>query len=618
MQRGGKWALAIALVITVAAVGQGAVLSGTGAAEIQQSGPTLTISDATVDEGEQTELTVVLSEVPDGLSGFLMTLETSDSSVATIEGASVSSAADGLTTVTPANDGSSIFVKGADLDDNTVAGDQDVELFTVTVQGQSAGTADIEVVSKNIDNDDGFDIEPVVQSGAVTVESTATPTPDPATPTPDPATPTPDPATPTPDPATPTPDPEPAFFEVSGLNAPQSATQGDLIDVSATVTNTGDESDTQTVGFRVDLDGDGALSDETFIISKEITLSSGESTSVEFTDLDTSVLPTGDLRHGIISDDGSAVTTITINEPEEPEPEPADYQVSELRAPDTVTQGETISPNAKVTNEGGDGNKTVEFRLDLNRDGELTDDEVVASKYVELDSGSSQTVSFGLTVPSDLAPDRYDHGIFTEDDSETDSILVNEKPPEGPDEPEEPEEPKEPEQPEEPEEPEQPEEPEEPDQPDQPDEGDGDDGSDGDAVPTHYQVDFVEGEPIEQFDLSEGRTYHGEGRFISNNVVSDDNEPADSEPVGTYESVGCEVSYSDISYNASTGEAVITVSVADDGSCAGITLSLAGYELPEGENTWTLDNAEDQELTDFETVTLEAGEDATLTIDVDG
>ncbi|WP_256411348.1 BGTF surface domain-containing protein [Halorubrum rubrum] len=99
---------------------------------------------------------------------------------------------------------------------------------------------------------------------------------------------------------------EPANFEVSDLD-PQdvTVTQGDAIDVSATIENTGENSATQTVEFQVDGDA---------VADQDVELDGGEDTTVEFTDIDTSSLDPGDYEHGVFTDDDSQTATLTVEE----------------------------------------------------------------------------------------------------------------------------------------------------------------------------------------------------------------------------------------------------------------------------------------------------------------
>jgi len=98
-----------------------------------------------------------------------------------------------------------------------------------------------------------------------------------------------------------------------------------------------------------------------------------------------------------------------------------------LSAPDTAAPGDTITVSADVTNNGSvAAQSTVEFRLDLNSDGVLASDEVVASKTTApLAAGETTTVEFDVSTAG-LATGTYAHGVFTSDDSDTASIEIAE------------------------------------------------------------------------------------------------------------------------------------------------------------------------------------------------
>ncbi|OYR53992.1 HVO_2072 family ArtA-dependent S-layer glycoprotein [Halorubrum halodurans] len=97
-------------------------------------------------------------------------------------------------------------------------------------------------------------------------------------------------------------------FSVSDLN-PQdvTVTQGDAIDVSAMIENTGDAAGSQTVEFQV---GGNTIA------SEEVELDAGGSQTVEFTGIDTSSLDAGDYEHGVYTDDDSQTATLTVEAPD--------------------------------------------------------------------------------------------------------------------------------------------------------------------------------------------------------------------------------------------------------------------------------------------------------------
>jgi len=212
------------------------------------------------------------------------------------------------------------------------------------------------------------------------------------------------------DSATATVDRAPADFEVSGLSpADVTVDQGDVISsVEATIENTGESEGTQTVEFRV---GDTVLG------SSEETLAAGDSTTVTFEDIDTSSLSPGSYTHGVHTEDDSQTAILTVDAVE-----PANFEVSGLSPTDvSVTQGDVIGQvEATIENTGeSEGTQTVEFRVG---------DTALASSEVTLAAGDSTTVTFQNIDTSDLSPGAYTHGVFSEDDSATAALGVDEAP----------------------------------------------------------------------------------------------------------------------------------------------------------------------------------------------
>jgi len=202
----------------------------------------------------------------------------------------------------------------------------------------------------------------------------------------------------------------PANFQVSGLSpADVTVEQGDVISaVEATIENTGEQEGTQTVEFRV---GGSAVADT------EVTLGAGESETVTFEDIDTADVSPGSYTHGIFSEDDSATAVLTVDAVE-----PANFQVSGLSPTDvTVTQGDVIGQvQATVENTGEmEGTQTIEFRVGGS---------AVASQDVTLGAGDSTTVTFENIDTSSVSPGAYTHGVFSEDDSATAALAVEEPP----------------------------------------------------------------------------------------------------------------------------------------------------------------------------------------------
>lgn len=130
---------------------------------------TLTVSDGAVAPGEQTAVAVSLSEVPEGLAGFEVTLELGSSGVATVANASYPEQYGYATTPRVADDGQSVTLEAVDLHDEVQAGDRDVRLATVVVRGEDAGETDVAVSDLQVDADGGSRVEPALAPGTVEV-----------------------------------------------------------------------------------------------------------------------------------------------------------------------------------------------------------------------------------------------------------------------------------------------------------------------------------------------------------------------------------------------------------------------------------------------------------------
>jgi hypothetical protein len=201
-----------------------------------------------------------------------------------------------------------------------------------------------------------------------------------------------------------------ASFEVSDLSAPENVSQGDQVEVEATVTNNGSEQGQQTVEYRFDGDTER---------SKPVNLDGGESETVEFK-LNTQNLDTGTYTHGVFVDGDNATAEIEIEEDDDGPgqgPPAGEFEVSDLSAPDNVSQGEMVDVEATVTNNGSEqGQQTVEYRFD---------GEVEKAKPVNLEGGENETVEFKLNTKK-VDAGTYTHGVFVDGDNVTAEIQINE------------------------------------------------------------------------------------------------------------------------------------------------------------------------------------------------
>ncbi|MFC5368852.1 DUF7282 domain-containing protein [Salinirubrum litoreum] len=487
----------------------------------QQAGPTTPVvvqpGSGSVDVGDTTTFDVVVADANGGVGAYNITVGLTDSSVASIT--DVEFGGDPGLTETPVETGSSVTARAA-LADTADTGS--VTILTVTVDGLADGTTDLTVDVNALGTEEGVNYAvPQATDGTLTVGTGDEP-------------------------------PAPASFDVSNLDAPATATAGDAIDVSADVTNTGEQAGTQTVEFRLDLNQDGTLAEDETLTSQEVSLDPGETTTVTFADLDTTGL-SGEYAHGVFTDDDSATATIAVEEPAPTadvtfenqttdgttvvvdsvtmsdggfvaihnsslfdgnvigsvigvsdylapgthedvevtlydvpganfnvdslpanetlvamphldtngnetydfvasggeadgpytadggavidtaeitvEQEPANFDVSNLDAPESVDEGDLIDVSADVTNTGEQaGTQTVEFRLDLNQDGTLSEDEALTSQELSLEPGETTTVTFEDLDTSGLDGE-YQHGVFTDDDNATATIEVDEDDP---------------------------------------------------------------------------------------------------------------------------------------------------------------------------------------------
>jgi len=146
--------------------------------------------------------------------------------------------------------------------------------------------------------------------------------------------------------------------------------------------------------------------------------------------------------------------------------------------------------------------------------------------------------------------------------------------------------------------------------------GDEDVSADGSA----YQIDVAAGEVIETLGDDEADFYGTQGRLLQAQTVLADGTVTGTHMVPTEEVTkrlaGCDVTYTPVSYDGDTGEATLDVSVAEGADCGGVTLTVAGYELPGDDTTFVREHANEQELVASQTVTLAPGDSELVTVDL--
>lgn len=162
----------------------------------------------------------------------------------------------------------------------------------------------------------------------------------------------------------------PPDIEVTEANLSEDeVTEGEEIEVSASVENSGDEAGAHTVALEID---------DTVVQAKEIEIDGGESQQVEFVE---SFADAGEYDVSVDDADAGALTVLA----------PADIQVTDTALSDEeISAGEEFEVIATVEN---DGDKTGTHTVDLEIDGQ-----VVQTKDVDVAGGDSKEVAFAKTI----------------------------------------------------------------------------------------------------------------------------------------------------------------------------------------------------------------------------
>ncbi|WP_052279228.1 PKD domain-containing protein [Methanosarcina acetivorans] len=135
------------------------------------SGSTVTLyfdpESSSVAENESTEISLVASNFPAGLSGYNLTVAIDDPAVAEIVGIEYPTWA--LITENSTLPGTSIYMKTVDLEDSIKEEEGEVVLATLTVSGKEKGSANISIGVKRLEDDSGDSIEPALLTGTIEV-----------------------------------------------------------------------------------------------------------------------------------------------------------------------------------------------------------------------------------------------------------------------------------------------------------------------------------------------------------------------------------------------------------------------------------------------------------------
>ena len=193
---------------------------------------------------------------------------------------------------------------------------------------------------------------------------------------------------------------QPASFDVAITDTNSPVVAGEALDVTATIENTGDRSDTQSIDLRI---GDQPVDDTT------VSLDGGETTSVTLS-WDTGPGDAGNYTATVASDDDADAADVRVLQPAE-----FTVDIEETNAP--VVAGEPLDITATIENVGEvSGTETV----DLTVGGQVIDEVTVT-----LDGGDSETVTLTWdTGPGDAG--NYTARVASEDDDDTVNVRVRE------------------------------------------------------------------------------------------------------------------------------------------------------------------------------------------------
>ncbi|ESP86952.1 hypothetical protein [Candidatus Halobonum tyrrellensis] len=157
----------VALGLTALALLGGVTAAGTVAA--QSDAPTVRVGGATVAPDGTVTVGVVLTDAPDGLSGYYLDLSVSDPETAHIDSAGYPDAFGLTTDPAIADDGASVTLEAADVEGAVEPRASNVTLATVELAGVAPGETELVVEPRQFDADDGSALDPATRAGVVTV-----------------------------------------------------------------------------------------------------------------------------------------------------------------------------------------------------------------------------------------------------------------------------------------------------------------------------------------------------------------------------------------------------------------------------------------------------------------
>ena len=156
--------------LAVVTLGLGLLAAGAGVTTAQTAQPTVSVSSATTTVDDTATVDVVLTEAPDGLSGYYLDLTVDNPEAAAVTSASYPDEFGLTTDPTIDADGQTVTLEAADMEGSISPGATDVTLATVEVASQAAGEVELTVEPQQFDTDDGGRIRPETQSGVLTID----------------------------------------------------------------------------------------------------------------------------------------------------------------------------------------------------------------------------------------------------------------------------------------------------------------------------------------------------------------------------------------------------------------------------------------------------------------
>lgn len=153
----------------VAVAGAESTSSATVGSQDAAADPTLVVSNETADPQSTATHRISLTDAPEGLAGFEVTLALEADGVATIGNASYPDRFGLTTDPVVSADEQTVTVEAIDLDDAVTSGETDVTLTTIDVTGVDHGETDLRVSDAQLDADGGDPVDPSRAAGTLTV-----------------------------------------------------------------------------------------------------------------------------------------------------------------------------------------------------------------------------------------------------------------------------------------------------------------------------------------------------------------------------------------------------------------------------------------------------------------